>query len=140
MKKLVRLIYASTLSPDITGQTLKDILEVSTANNRRDHITGLLAYNDTYFMQLLDGPQLEVNQLFQRLLNDSRHTDVRLLYYDQLSSAVFYDWSMQLLAIPPFIKAELCRLYRGFTPYKLTGKQAIEVMEMLRDRSATLLR
>ncbi len=137
MKNGVRLIYASTIAETMTQDMLSNIMQTSVANNSLDGITGLLAYNDRFFWQLLDGPQKQVNQLYQRLIADDRHADVRLIYYNQLSSAAFCSWSMQLLEIPAFVKNELIHTYGKFDLYEISAHHALEIMEMLRDRAAS---
>lgn len=137
MKDMIRLVYVSTINPPLTQETLASILEVSVANNERDGITGVLAYNDMYFWQLLDGPSKQVNQLYQRLIQDSRHREVTLKYCDNIDTSPFSTWSMQLLEIPALISNEVVRTYGKFDPYEITSQHALEIMEMLRDRAMT---
>ncbi len=135
MQQLVRLIYSSTAQPNLSQTDRERILQTSIENNHRDGITGLLVYNDSYFMQLLDGPAPAVNHLYTKLVNDERHYDLRLNHYAILQEPRFSDWSMQLLEIPEFINAELRRIYGEVVPYNLNGQHATEFMEMLRDKA-----
>lgn len=94
----VRLIYASTLSERCSPDDVQDILEASRAFNKKNDITGLLFFNADYFLQCLEGKRKEVNELYNIIQNDSRHTNVVLLNYEATSARMFADWSMAYLA------------------------------------------
>lgn len=38
-----------------------------------------------------------VNQLYQEIPKDDRHTNVGLVSYEQINTPYFYDWSMRLV-------------------------------------------
>ena len=52
-----------------------DILTKSRAKNPAAGITGNLIYHADLFLQLLEGPQSAVNELYEKILADNRHAD-----------------------------------------------------------------
>ena len=70
------------------------ILIQSVANNRRDDITGALIYDDKWFAQELEGPEMMVSAAFERILRDERHSDVRLIKMQPVASRRFAAWWM----------------------------------------------
>ncbi len=70
---LCRLIYSSYASPDTGYEDLKDIMEKSERNNRRDGLTGVLCYGDSMFLQVLEGNRKIVSKTYHRIATDKRH-------------------------------------------------------------------
>ena len=69
------LIYTSTAC---LGVNVDKIIEASEIRNAQHDVTGILIYNGTQFMQLLEGPEEEVTMIFEVIAADSRHNDVRI--------------------------------------------------------------
>ncbi len=78
---LQRAIYVS----DATGEagsnllSLVEIIGVSDANNRRDHLTGVLAFHRGQFIQAIEGGRSDLDRLIRRLKADPRHSNLRFL-------------------------------------------------------------
>lgn len=93
-----RLIYKSRTSWDIlTNEALREIATASAANNERRRITGLLLLSGESFLQVLEGPADEVNELYLKIARDERHGSLRLLSYGRIPSRSFADWAMHVV-------------------------------------------
>ena len=96
--ELVQIIYSSRSL--LTGTTaevaaeLADILAVSHRENPRQHITGALFYNGRSFAQTLEGTPLAISNLYEHILRDKRHTDVRLIQHAYVANRCFEGWAM----------------------------------------------
>jgi len=123
---LARLIYVSTLSKSCDALALQDILRISRQHNEERHITGLLSHNNEYFLQCLEGDREELSETYNHIVNDSRHSDVTIIYYKEINSRKFGDWSMG--EVPQIHLTSLLNLqFSGsteFRPYELSGKSA----------------
>ncbi|WP_299283137.1 BLUF domain-containing protein [uncultured Tateyamaria sp.] len=73
---------------------MSQILNISRRNNARDGITGLLAYHDGRFLQVLEGPEGAVAACLARINVDQRHTRVRTLSAGPVKAALFPKWRM----------------------------------------------
>ena len=71
-----------------------DILEKARDYNERNNITGCLLYHNQEFIQILEGEKETVLNLFSKIGQDGRHTDVLLLAEGRKADRVFYQWSM----------------------------------------------
>jgi hypothetical protein len=91
---LVRLTYASRASHSVSSQLIRDVLDNSQRNNPGKGLTGILCCNANTFLQALEGPRAEVNALYNRLADDSRHKDLTILDYEQISMRRYSSWSM----------------------------------------------
>ena len=78
---LQRAIYVSDAA-GAQGSTILSmalILGASDANNRRDHVTGMLIYHRGQFMQVIEGARVDIDRLMKRLRADVRHGNIRML-------------------------------------------------------------
>ncbi len=70
------------------------MLEKARDNNSRDSITGCLLYYEGEFIQYLEGNQIKVLNLFDKIKEDKRHKDVTILAYGVADTREFKDWEM----------------------------------------------
>ena len=95
--ELCSRIYVSRMTDQCDLEEVHKILEISRTNNARSEITGLLCYDSLYFMQCLEGPQKAVEELYYRIVDDDRHTDVLLLDNRSIRERSFGNWQMAFL-------------------------------------------
>ena len=78
---LHRVIYASEAVGATGASTLSiaQILGVSERNNRRDHLTSCVMFHQGHILQAIEGARTDVDRLVRRLLDDPRHTGLRVL-------------------------------------------------------------
>lgn len=72
----------------------RDIFETARINNMRNAITGCLLFDNTFFLQILEGGQHETYSTFKRVEKDQRHSRVSLLYFAQEDRRLFPHWAM----------------------------------------------
>ncbi|MEO9869746.1 BLUF domain-containing protein [Ekhidna sp.] len=87
-------IYTSTPRDQVTLETLKEIKIVSQKNNPEKDITGILLGMENKYLQYLEGPEDNVNELFSKIWKDSRHQHVTQWIKGYSEERVFGDWSM----------------------------------------------
>jgi len=78
---LHRVIYASE-AVGVTGTStlsIAQILGVSERNNRRDHLTSCVMFHQGHILQAIEGARADVDRLIRRLLDDPRHSGLRIL-------------------------------------------------------------
>jgi hypothetical protein len=93
------LTYTSLASLDLSDQDLSAILQTARQMNALNAITGLLIFNGTHFLQVIEGPETSIEELMDRLRQDDRHhhVEVREEYYADERS--FPDWTMELVRV-----------------------------------------
>lgn len=92
--KLVRLVYYSRASREMSLSDLKDILGTARDNNDSIDVCGMLCYDQLYFLQALEGDRETVNELYLDIADDPRHDDVVIISYEDISEQVFPQWQM----------------------------------------------
>ena len=89
-------MYASRIAAGVDQEELVAILRKSKADNPLVGITGVLCVCTAsgIFLQVLEGGRSAVNQLYNRIVVDPRHTQVELLRYDEITERRFAGWAM----------------------------------------------
>jgi hypothetical protein len=90
----MQLIYSSQPF-GFDDLALTGILAVARKNNERDRITGALICREDLYLQLLEGGETEVVQAFERIVRDSRHTQVTRRWFADADARLFSDWAMR---------------------------------------------
>jgi hypothetical protein len=126
--KLVQLVYfsKSNSKPATKNDDIKAIHKTASEANGRLGISGLLLFSNEYFLQALEGPRQQVNDLYFRILNDPRHTHAQILCYRDIYKRDFSEWAMgwanESLAHSD-IYFQYCTT-KKFDPTELTGDSA----------------
>lgn len=89
-----QLLYVSSTPRDLSPAALNDILAASRANNALLGVTGLLIHIDGGFLQILEGEERAVRELYVRICTDRRHSEVRMLLDREVAARAFTGWSM----------------------------------------------
>jgi hypothetical protein len=91
---MLSLVYCSSATNAFSEADLVALLSQSRENNARLDITGMLLYKDGNFIQVLEGPDDAVRQLFNTISADYRHRGVIKLLERPVEERHFADWSM----------------------------------------------
>lgn len=88
---LYRLIYASEAVGSTGASTLSvaQILGVAITNNRRDQITSAVMFHDGWCLQGIEGSRQDIDRLMQRIREDRRHQNIRVLSDKPIASRSF---------------------------------------------------
>ncbi len=132
--QLVQFIYTSIAVTPFSRQQLSDLLTKSRQNNLAQGVSGLLVYNDGFFIQVLEGPEKVVEALYAHIGQDRRHKSLRLLLSQTITEKEYGDWSMGFVDV-----TELATDIEGYVPYSalrhtaLDGKRARKLVRMFQD-------
>ncbi len=130
---LVRLVYASRAVSAVDQEELVAILRKSKANNPSLGITGVLCFSEGIFLQALEGGRSTVNQLYNRIVADPRHTQVELLVYAEIGERRFAGWSMGQVNIARLNPALLLKYSEkpALDPFGVSGRVSMALFEEL---------
>ena len=88
------LVYASSAVRPFSRSDLEDLLATSRENNARAGVTGMLLYKDGNFMQVLEGEEAAVREVYGKIGTDTRHRGEIILQQGYTDERQFPDWSM----------------------------------------------
>jgi len=138
VENLIQIIYISrSIFPpsDAFGgldPNVARILAKSRTNNRKNGLVGVLYFGDGCFFQCLEGDQQAVEKLYQTLLEDPRHKDLKLLSRKEINEKSFPDWSMKFVGLETEMKRLLAGYgYKSFDPYSFSPEVTQAVMGLL---------
>lgn len=91
---MIYLVYISSAVRLLEDRELQQLADACRRNNASHGITGMLLYKGGNFMQLLEGEEAAVLELYGVIQQDARHKDVTLIRSGELTQRNFADWSM----------------------------------------------
>ena len=106
-ENMVQIIYASVASRSFDRGELLTLVAYADASNTALDVTGVLVWDRGSFLQLLEGPALAVDALFDRISADYRHARVSLITRESITARSFSHRPLVFLMPTP---AELCEI------------------------------
>jgi hypothetical protein len=91
--------YTSLARPDLEESDLEAIHETALRENAARDITGLLIFNGTHFLQIIEGDGDMLAQLVENLRRDPRHSGLEVRHDAPIEARSFPDWSMELVKV-----------------------------------------
>jgi hypothetical protein len=92
--QMIQIVYVSAAIAPFTREDLHNLLAQSRAKNVINKVTGMLLYHSGSFLQLLEGPQAAVEQIFASIQRDPRHHQIKVLIHQPIDHREFPDWTM----------------------------------------------
>ena len=91
-----RLMYRSRnlIPPDRVKKELGTLFGAARSNNKSQHISGALLLDGEHYVQVLEGEEGLVRELYEHIAKDERHDSVALLESGPVEARVFSRWSM----------------------------------------------
>lgn len=132
--KLFHLVYKSNASEDMPLEKIQEIVRVSQKNNAAIRVTGMLMYIEGNFLQVLEGEQEIVENLYHKIVKDSRHLGIKKILGGPIDKRSFPKWSMGMKIYTCEDHEDLKKINNDydFDLYKeLTANKSI-LLEMMR--------
>ena len=92
--RLKQVIYVSEKT-NTSSDTLTDIYDISQKNNSESGISGCLLIGSNSYLQLLEGPDSAVENLYSKIKMDGRHKKVKKIFEQHIEEKLFSSWSMK---------------------------------------------
>jgi hypothetical protein len=96
---LKSLTYTSLARLDLEAGDLEAIQRTAREVNALEGITGLLIFNGTHFLQIIEGSPEAIDDLVERLRRDPRHNGFEIRDERTIDERSFPDWSMELVRV-----------------------------------------
>ena len=97
--RLKTLAYTSRARLDLSDGELNDIHQTARHLNALDGVTGLLLYDGSRFLQIIEGAEGAIDDLVERLRMDPRHSAFEVRDEREVDRRSFEDWSMELVRV-----------------------------------------
>lgn len=124
---MIRLIYVSR-TDKLTFETNKNILSTSCSFNQEKNISGALIYGLGFFIQCLEGNDQTVEELYDKICQDTRHYDVKLVSKTDIDQRHFSEWNMSLMNLSAY---KIITEQTDFNPYEMDGEQLLALIDQV---------
>ena len=130
---LVRLLYASRPAAPLTAEVVESILVHSRAHNAQLGVTGILCYDREIFLQVLEGGRDEVCELYNTIVRDSRHTQARILSFEEITERRFGHWTMGHVDVSTVNPSLLLKYAErpALDPFNSSGRASLALLDEL---------
>ncbi len=115
--RMFELMYVSRALIDLDEREMEAFLGVSRARNQAAAITGMLLhihdkpFQQSYFVQVLEGSQAAVERTFHRIAADELHTGITVVHRGVHERRFFQAWQMGLATMNIEVARSLTRDY-----------------------------
>ncbi len=135
---LVQLTYCSRIgitASEMTS-TMTTLFAVASARNQKNGVTGCLAYTTEWFIQVIEGEKQVVEETFDRIALDRRHSGLKVINQRDIRGRSFPDWHMAgfNLTEEPSAFLDTFGLNKSFEPETVLGSQLLLMLMQLADR------
>lgn len=137
MPGLIHIIYSSTETRVLDRDSLHSILDTARRRNRELEVTGILLHSERSFLQVIEGEESVINDLFNRIRADERHRNITLIIRESIAARSFSDWTMGFAEISHEEGDEVPGLNDFFTSGKsfadLTDGRARKILKAFKE-------
>jgi hypothetical protein len=94
---LRRLFWSSVPSPSFSAARINQIVSAARRNNSKHEISGMLLFTGVHFLEVLEGEDRNLADLWGRLQQDQRHRELFLISDDRCERRMYPEWKMGYL-------------------------------------------
>ncbi len=130
---LVRLLYVSRSVKPITTADVEALLAQCRKNNPHSGITGVLCFSEQYYLQVIEGGRRAVNELYNHIAKDARHSEVTTLHYEEVTERLYGSWTMGRVNLERLNPALVLKYSEKpvLDPYTVSGKVSMALLAEL---------
>ena len=112
---LIVYMSSTTLSKEEVEREMANIATTAQDHNAKQDITGVLFFENGHFLQALEGEEATLRELYKKIGNDPRHTNINTLVDTPITKRSFSDWSMDTFFVdtPELINPETIKTIRS---------------------------
>jgi len=136
---MYQIVYRSKSKRVLSASDLHGMLTHFRMHNAAHHLTGILLHSWGNFLQLLEGEESDVTDIFRRIRADERHHEIAVIDI-VLPGRIFSDWSMAFVDLSEFARAN-----PGFAGFpsdlnltEIDGATVLELLTFFSERRGTL--
>lgn len=93
--RMKSILYVSVADPELVSDDIYQLVGNAQQRNAADNISGVMLYNGSNFLQLIEGEEAIIDACFARIHTDPRHSGVITLRNDICAVREFPRWAMR---------------------------------------------
>jgi hypothetical protein len=95
------IIYLSWATTPFTTAQLHELLTLARRRNTELDVTGILLYGNERFVQVLEGEESIVKEVYAHIRRDARHTNILTFANKPVAQRAFTEWAMAFQSVTP---------------------------------------
>jgi hypothetical protein len=107
---------------------IDSILATARRRNAEVSVTGAMLFNEDWFVQLLEGDETAVREIFGRIAVDPRHEEVEILFRSFTENRRFPEWSMAFVGHAEAVRKRFADSPLATPGVKMRGQQVVDFM------------
>ncbi len=118
------ITYVSEMATEFSDEDVDRLIDQALAHNERVGISGMLFCFSDRFIQVLEGPGVDVGELYGRIRLDARHRDVVTVQDVPIEERAYGDWGMRHIRNEDLGESEKALIFHAlhvFEPETLLG-------------------
>ena len=76
---------------------LTEIYRVAQKHNKENSVSGIFSFRRGHYIQVIEGDELRVNELYRKIKSDPRHRNITTLLDIRITERSFPNWNMKLV-------------------------------------------
>jgi len=89
---LKTLCYVSNSNMNFTNKDLDQLFNITKKNNLKLNITGVLIFNNGNFLQIMEGDEKKISNLYLKISLDKKHSNLIKLIEKPITERMFEDY------------------------------------------------
>lgn len=88
------IIYLSWATVPFTNAQLQNLLTLARQRNTELAVTGILLYGNERFVQVLEGEESIIREMYAHIRRDTRHSNILTFANKPVAQRAFMEWAM----------------------------------------------
>jgi Sensors of blue-light using FAD len=101
------ILYVSVADPELVSDDIYQLVGNAQQRNLADNISGVMLYNGSNFLQLIEGEPDIIDKCFARIVADPRHSGVITLRNEVCTVREFPLWAMRYSLVEQPVESTL---------------------------------
>jgi Sensors of blue-light using FAD len=110
------ILYVSVADPELVSDDIYQLVGNAQQRNLTDNISGVMLYNGSNFLQLIEGEDGIIDDCFARIVGDPRHSGVITLRNELSTVREFPLWAMRYSLVEQPAEATLAAVREAGAP------------------------
>ena len=113
---MTSILYVSVADPTLVSDDIYTLVGNSQQRNSADGLSGIMLYNGSNFLQLIEGDAGPLDACFARIQRDPRHSGVVVMRNDPVAVREFPEWAMRYSLVDQPIEKTLAAVRDAGAP------------------------